>query len=68
MPEFNPMMLVNMFIGNNPELAATWKQAQQMASGKSPEELQQLATNLCGQRGISMESIKNQMSNFGIKL
>lgn len=64
---FNPMqmmgMLMNVGKGLNPmnlmmsQLNANpmFRQAQQMAQGKSPEELKQTCENLCKQMGISFD-------------
>lgn len=47
----NPMSLIMSQLNANP----MFRQAQQMAEGKSPEELKQTCENLCKQRGISFE-------------
>lgn len=64
---FNPMQMMGMLMnggkGLNPmnlmmnQLNANpmFRQAQQMAQGKSPEELKQTCKNLCQQRGISFD-------------
>lgn len=48
---------------NNP----LFQHAQEMAKGKSPDELKQIAQNLCKQRGIdidqAMEQFKSQMGS-----
>ena len=42
--------------------------AQQMAAGKTPEQIKQVAENLCKQRGIdinaAMQQFQNQFSNM----
>lgn len=44
-----------------------FKRAQQMAAGKSPEEIQQIAKNLCEQRGIDMNQAFEQFrKNFNL--
>lgn len=49
-------------LGNNP----LFQRAQQMAQGKSPAEIQQIAQNLCQQRGIDMNAAMQQFrSMFG---
>ncbi len=49
---------------NNPMFA----RAQQMAAGKTPEQIKQVAENLCKQRGIdinaAMQQFQNQFSNM----
>ena len=47
-------------IQNNP----LFKRAQQMASGKSPEEIQQIAKNLCQQRGIDIDEAYRQFKQM----
>lgn len=45
-----------------------FQRAQEMAQGKSPEELQQIAQNLCQQRGIDLSQAMAQFkAQFGIK-
>ena len=40
---------------NNP----LFKRAQEMASGKTEQELEQIAKNSCQQRGINLDEAKN---------
>ena len=47
----NPMNLVLSQLSNNPMFI----QAQQMAQGKSPEELKQTCENICKQKGINFD-------------
>lgn len=47
----NPMNLMMNQLNTNP----MFRQAQQMAQGKSPEELKQTCENLCKQRGINFD-------------
>lgn len=60
------MNMMNMF-QNNP----LFQRAQQMAQGKSEQEIEQIASNLCKQRGINIndafEQFKQFKSQFGIK-
>lgn len=42
--------MVNQMLRSNP----LFQRAQQMAQGKSEEELKQIANNLCKQRGIDL--------------
>ena len=73
---FNPMQLMGMM--RNPRQAASsmfqqslqanplFKRAQQMAEGKTPEQLQQVAQNLCQQKGIDMnQALQQFQSQFG---
>lgn len=54
--------MLNQMLNNNPMFA----RAKQMAQGKSEEELKQIASNLCQQRGINLEQafeeFKKQMN------
>lgn len=71
----NPMQLANMFMGGgrgmNPmslilsQLNSNplFRQAQQMAEGKSPEELKQTCENLCRQRGINFDEAWSQFQS-----
>lgn len=68
----NPMeMMLNQMLGNNP----MFQRAKQMAEGKNEQELKQIASNLCKQRGIDIDEAykqfqtqMNQMSKmFGTK-
>lgn len=62
----NPQQASNLLLSqfqNNP----MFKRAQQMAAGKSPEEIQQIAKNLCEQRGIDMNQAFEQFrKNFNL--
>ena len=69
---FNPMQLMGMM--RNPKQAASsmfqqnplFKRAQQMAEGKTPEQLQQVAQNLCQQKGIDMnQALQQFQAQFG---
>lgn len=60
------MNMMSMF-QNNP----LFQRAQQMVQGKSEHEIEQIASNLCKQRGINIndafEQFKKFKSQFGIK-
>ena len=45
---------------NNP----LFKRAEEMAQGKSEKELEQVARNLCNQRGIDIEQAYKQFQAF----
>ena len=51
--------MVNQMLRSNP----LFQRAQQMAQGKSENELKQVANNLCKQKGISLEDAYNQFQN-----
>ena len=54
----NPMQLMNIL--SNPLYA----RAQQMANGKSPEQLEQIAKNICKEKGIDYEQVMSQFQSF----
>ena len=57
--------IMNQMMKNNP----MFQRAMQMAQGKSQNELEQIAENLCKQRGIKIEDAKKQFSSmFGMNL
>ena len=57
--------MMNQMMKNNP----MFQRAIQMAQGKSQNELEQIAENLCKQRGIKIEDAKKQFSSmFGMNL
>lgn len=72
------MQMANMFNARSPQQALNpllsqfqnnplFQRAQQMAAGKSPEEIQQIAKNLCEQRGIDMNQAFDQFrKNFNL--
>ena len=58
----NPMQMFN---GNGNPLGQIqnnplFQRAQQMAAGKSPQEIEQIAKNLCQQRGINIDEAYKQ--------
>ena len=50
----NPAMLMQQMIGSNPQLA-------QIAAGKSPDQLMQVAENMCRERGTSVDEMLRQI-------
>ena len=54
----NQMPLMNIL--SNPLYA----RAQQMANGKSPEQLEQIAKNICKEKGIDYEQAMSQFQSF----
>lgn len=50
---------LNLF-SNNPLFA----RAQQMAEGKTPEELQQIAINICKEKGLDLEQMLKQFQTL----
>lgn len=74
---FNPLQMIGMLNGkDNPQQMMgqmmtqqlqgnpLFQRAQQMAQGKSPQELEQVAKNLCQQRGIDLDSAMNQFKQM----
>lgn len=53
----NPQMLMNQMLGNNPN----FQRAMQMANGKDQNQLQQVAQNLCDQKGINLNDFINHL-------
>ena len=49
---------------NNPMFA----QVMQMAQGKSPEQLKQVALDMAKQKGMSQEDMNKFFGQFGIKI
>lgn len=49
----DPRQLINQMARNNPQMA----QAAQMISGKNPQQLQQIAMNMCRECGTTPEAV-----------
>lgn len=56
----NPMGMIQQMAQSNPQMA----QAMQFIQGKSPQQLQQIATNMAKERGTTVEQIARQMGLF----
>lgn len=56
----NPQQMMQGMFQNNP----LFQRAQQMAHGKSEQELEQVARNLCQQRGVDFEAMKQQFQGM----
>ena len=62
----NPKQAINSMFQQNLQADPLFKRAQQMAEGKTPEQLQQVAQNLCQQKGIDMnQALQQFQSQFG---
>lgn len=72
---FNPMQMMGMsgrvsnqmmgqMMSEQLQQNPLFQRAQQMAQGKSPEELEQVARNLCSQRGIDMDQAMAQFKSI----
>lgn len=60
----NPMQMMQQMFGNDP----IFGRALQMSQGKSPQEIEQVMSNICQQRGLDYNQFKRALSQFGIKL
>lgn len=61
---FNPMQIMMFQMQNQLMNNPLFKRAQEMANGKSEQELEQIAKNLCQQRGIKLDEAKNQFAQM----
>lgn len=52
----NQMQMFNHMFGGNP----LFQRAQQMAKGKSANQVQEVCKNICKQRGFDFDQMKNQ--------
>ena len=53
----NPMYLLQQMTAQDPQVS----QAMRMIQGKSPQQLRSMAENMAKERGVSLESMANQM-------
>ncbi len=53
----NPSAMIQQMARSNPQMA----QAARMIGGKSPAQLQQMALNMCKERGTSPEAIMREL-------
>lgn len=58
----NPNIMIQQMANQNPIM----RRAIGMAQGKSPEQLRDIATNLCAQKGMSPEETRNLFGQFGL--
>lgn len=54
---FNPMLLMQQAAKNDPRL----NQVMQMMNGKSPDQIQNMASNMAKERGTTIEQVAQQM-------
>lgn len=59
----NPLQMMQQMFNGDP----TFTRAMQMAHGKSPQQVEQIVRNLCQERGINYEQLKQNFSQFGMK-
>lgn len=60
----NPQQMMGQMMTQQLQNNPLFQRAQQMAQGKSPQELEQVAKNLCQQRGIDLDSAMNQFKQM----
>ena len=53
----NPMYLLQQMAAQDPQVS----QAMRMIQGKSPQQLRSMAENMAKERGVSLESMANQL-------
>ena len=53
----NPMQMLRQMAAQNPAAA----QAMNIVNGKTPQQLQQIAMNMCRERGTTPEAIARQL-------
>lgn len=58
----NPVGMMQSMYGNNP----MFQRAMAMAQGKTPDQLREIALNLCQQRGMSKEEAERFFHSFGL--
>lgn len=60
----NPQQMVSQILSQQLQSNPLFQRAQEMAQGKTPQELEQVARNLCQQRGIDLDSAMNQFKQM----
>nr|DAH73217.1 MAG TPA: endopeptidase [Caudoviricetes sp.] len=58
------MQMMQQMFGNDP----AFNRAVQMAQGKNPQQIETVMKNLCEQRGMDFDQIKQTFNQFGMKL
>lgn len=58
------MQTMNQMMGQNLQNNPLFARAQEMANGKSEKELEQIAKNLCQQRGINIDEAYKQFNQM----
>lgn len=62
----NPQQAIQSLMNNNPQIAQAWQIAQNIQkSGGSKVEMLKKA---CQQSGMDYQTVKNNLSSFGIKM
>ena len=60
----NPINFMQNILGSNPQ----FQRVMQMVDGNTPEEMKQVAMNLCEQQGIDFSQAVNQMKSIGLNV
>lgn len=60
----NPINFMQNILGSNPQ----FQRVMQMVDGKTPEEMKQVAMNLCEQQGIDFSQAVNHMKSMGLNI
>lgn len=60
----NPINFMQNILGSNPQ----FQRVMRMVDGKTPEEMKQVAMNLCEQQGIDFSQAVNQMKSMGLNV
>lgn len=58
------MQMMQQMFGSDP----AFNRAVQMAQGKNPQQIETVMKNLCEQRGMDFDQIKQTFNQFGMKL
>lgn len=53
----NPMQMIQQQAAQNPQ----FRQLQEVCSGKSPEQLKQIAENMCRERGTTYDALAQRV-------
>lgn len=53
----NPMAMIQQMAGQDPRMA----QAMKIIGGKTPAQLQEIATNMAKERGMTIEQVRQQI-------
>lgn len=60
----NPMQMMQNMFGGTPQ----FQRVMQMANGKSPQQLEQVCRNMCGQIGLNFDQTLAQFKQMGLNV
>ena len=60
----NPQAMMMQQFGNNPQ----FQSIMQMIQGKNPQQIEQMVRQIAQQRGIDINSVMQQIRQFGINM